>query len=156
MAFCNADGSISNWNAVGIPSSDMLLLIDEQCALLCERCYKSFMLPGFKDLYCIQAWIPTYPIQIIPSYLSLYCVISKLIAPQSPCSCKCYCFFSQMALISIWIPSLPTQHWLWLHHNLQDLPPTHSNTSCQHSTSLPAFPASNSCCHHGKRAVSWL
>jgi hypothetical protein len=45
---------------------------------------------------------------------------------------------------------------LALCHNLKDLPPTYSNTSQQHWKSLLAFSASNSCCHHGKRVVSWL
>ena len=30
----------------------------------------SFVLAGFKDLHCIQVWIPTYPIQMNASYIS--------------------------------------------------------------------------------------
>jgi hypothetical protein len=43
---------------------------------------------------------------------------------------------------------------LALCHNLKDLPPTCSNTSHQHWTSVSAFSASNSCCHHGKTLKS--
>jgi hypothetical protein len=60
-------------------------------------------------------------------------VISKLIAQQSPCSQKCY-FFANGSYFNF--NSKLAYPALALHHNLQDLPPTHSNTSCQHSTSL--------------------
>jgi hypothetical protein len=87
---------------------------DEQCVLLCERCYKSFVLPGFKDLYLLHSGMDTNishsNSSIIP--ILILCVISKLIAAQSPCSHKCYSFCKQLLAISISILSLPTQHWL--------------------------------------------
>jgi hypothetical protein len=87
MAFCNADGSISNWNAVAWGTISwhfiVVLMNNVHCCVKDATCCS--VLPGCKDQYCIWAWIPTYPIQIIPSYLSWYCValgISKKMSTE--------------------------------------------------------------------------
>jgi hypothetical protein len=67
-----------------------------------------------------------------------------------------YPIFLKMALISIWMSSLPTPHWLCL---------ITSRTSLQHVSTATAntwyhyllvLLPSKSCCHHGKREVPWL
>jgi hypothetical protein len=154
MAFCNADGSISNYYAVGVPSADMLLLLWwTMCFVMWEMLWVIRVARFQRSVLhsCMDTNISHSDNSIIP-ILILY-VISKLIAPQSPCSCKCY-FFTNHSYFNF--NSEPAYPALALCHNLKDLPATCSNTSQQHWTSLPAFSASNSCCHHRKRVVSWL
>jgi hypothetical protein len=77
-------------------------------------------------------------------------------APIHPAVKQFIQFFLQMTLVSIWMSSLPTCHWLCI---------ITSRTSLQHVSTAPAntwyhyllvLLPSKSCCHHGKRKVPWL
>jgi hypothetical protein len=67
-----------------------------------------------------------------------------------------YPIFLLMSLISIWMPSLLTHHWLCIitsRTSLQHVSTAHANTWYHYM--LVLLP-SKSCCHHGKREVPWL
>jgi hypothetical protein len=141
MAFCNAVGKVSNWNAVGVPLADMVLLLwwtmhfvlwerdgtSHSCWQVCKIC----IVFGYGFQHIPFKWMHhTYPDIVWHLNIDSAPIHPAVVYPI---------FFPQKALISIWMPSLvPTCHW----QNLTDLPPTHINSSCQHLISLPACPAS--------------
>jgi hypothetical protein len=120
------------------------------------RWYKSLVLAGFKDLHCIWVCIPTaisHSNECIIQILIL-CDISTLIVHLVTLQFYIQ-FFLQKALISIWMLSLPTHHWLCI---------ITSWTFLQHVSTAPAntwyhyllvlLPSKS--CYHGKREVPWL
>jgi hypothetical protein len=113
MAFCNGVRKVSNWNAGGIPLADMLLLLwwtmhfvlwewDGTSHSLCQVS-KIWNLFGYEFQHIPFKWMHhTY--RNIVWHLN---IDSALLTLQSYIQ-----FFLQKALISIWMPSLPTRHWL--------------------------------------------
>jgi hypothetical protein len=85
----------------------------------------------------------------------ILCDISTLIVPLFTLQSYIQ-FFLQKALISIWMPSLPTHHWLCVITSptpLQHISTAPTNTWYHY---LLVLLPSKSCCHHGKREVPWL
>jgi hypothetical protein len=132
MAFCNPVRKVSNWNAGGIPLADMLLLVlwwtmhfvlwerDGTSHLLCQVS-KICILFGYEFQHIPFKWMHHTYCNIV-WHLN---IDSALLTLQSYIQ-----FFSQKALISIWMPSLPTHHWLCII--------TSARTSLQHVWTAPA------------------
>jgi hypothetical protein len=142
MAFCNAVGKVSHWNAVGVPLANMLLLLwwtmhfvlweQDGMSHLCWQISKICIvfMYGFQNIpfkwmhhtYCDIVWhlninsVPIHPAVVYPIFFAKGSYFNLNAKPANP--------------------------KLALHHNLTDLPPTCINSSHQHLISLPACPAS--------------
>jgi hypothetical protein len=154
MTFCNAFRKVSNWNAVGITLADMFLLLwwtmhffEMVRVVRAARFQRSALYLG------MDSNISHSNECIIP--ILILCDISTSIVPLFTLQSYIQ-FILQMAIISIWMPSLPTHHWLCV---------ITSRTSLQHVSTAPTktwyhyllvLLPSMSCCHHGKREVPWL
>jgi hypothetical protein len=153
MAFCNAVGKVSNWNAGGVTLADLLLLLwwtmhfvlweQDSMSHLCWQVSKICTVFGYAFQHIPFKWMH-HTFHDIVWHLNIH---SALFTLQSY-----ILFFLQKALISIWMLSLPTHHWLCI---------ITSRTSLQHISTAPAntwyhyllvLLPSKSCCHHGKKA----
>jgi hypothetical protein len=91
------------------------------------RWYESFALSGFKDLHFIWVWIPHIPFKWM--HHTYRNIVWNLNIDSALFTLQPYIqFFLQKALISIWMPSLPTHHWLCI---------ITSRTSLQHVWTAP-------------------
>jgi hypothetical protein len=129
MACCNAVGKVSNWNAGGIPLADMLLLLWwTMHFVLWEQDGTSHS--GWQvSKICI---VFGYGFQHIPfkwMHHTYHDIVWHLNIDSALFTLQPYIqFFLQQALISIWMPSLPTRHWLGI---------ITSRTSLQHIWTAP-------------------
>jgi hypothetical protein len=157
MTFCNAVRKVSNWNAGGVPFADMLLLLwwtihfvlseQDGTSHSCWQVSKICIVFGYGFQHIPFKWMH-----------HTFCdIVWRLNINSAPFMLQSYIqYFLQKALISIWMPSLPTHHWLCVITSL---------TSLQHIATAPTntwyhyllvLHPSKSCCHHGKREVPWL
>jgi hypothetical protein len=130
MAFCNVVGKVSNWNAGGVPLADMLLLLWwtmhfvlwEWDGMSHSRCLvsKICILFGYEFQHIPFKWMHHTYCHIV-RHLN---IDSALFTLQSYVQ-----FFLHKALISIWMQSLSSHHWLCV---------ITSWTSLQHIWTAPA------------------
>jgi hypothetical protein len=129
MAFCNAVRKVSNWNAVGLPLANMLLLLWwTMHIVLWQRDGTSHSCWQVSKI-CI---VFKYGFQQIPfkwMHHTYHNIVQHLNIDSALFTLQSYIqFFSQKALISIWMLSLPSHHWLCV---------ITSRTSLQHVWTAP-------------------
>ncbi len=125
----------------------MKLLERDGTSRLCWQASKICIVSRYEFQHIPFKWMHhTYP--DIVWHLNIYSapIHTKVIYP----------IFLQMALNSIWMPSLPIRHWLCIITSLTSLKHiSTAPTNTQYHYLLVLLP-SKSCCHHGKREVPWL